>query len=246
MGFDANAIELFKFVSREVHPNDEMFLTTKSMMPGPGEAFHYYFYSGGLVSTRLKEYLISHGALPNQMSILDFACGYGRFTRYFTQIFGEVVASDLEDTMLDFVQHKFGVRTFRSVVDTNNFKYPSQLFDIVYSYSLFTHLNPAIWRDWFKVLLNMLDKNGYLLITTRSPAFAKLKGDNLSEFSGISFAHKNETQGRLDTAIYGQTTVDRGYVESIAKLVGGNCYVDYFPGGGFDIFQDVHIFQKTE
>jgi hypothetical protein len=52
MSFDANQIELFKTVYRNVHPDDEMFLTTKSVMPLPGQAFHYYFYSGGLVSTR--------------------------------------------------------------------------------------------------------------------------------------------------------------------------------------------------
>jgi SAM-dependent methyltransferase len=190
------------------------------------------------------EWLISHDANPEKMIALDFACGYGRFTRYFSRIFKEVVVSDLEEEMLQFARQRFGVDSFRSGIDSRSFDYPAQLFDIVFSYSLFTHLNPSIWKDWFEVLLNMVDEGGYLVITTRSPSFAMAKGDNLASFDRVLCTQKNETRGRLDTKIYGQTTVDKSYVQSIASSVGGNRYIDYFPGRSFDIYQDVHIFKK--
>lgn len=245
MSFDANKIELFKHVNRSVHQNDEMFLTAKSVLPRYGEAFHFYFYSGGHLSTKVAEWLSCQHKSPRHMSILDFACGYGRLTRYFSLLFDKVYASDLEDSMLDFVKDKFGVCTFKSSIDLLNFKAPEQLFDFVFCYSLFTHLNPNIWKDWFEVLIDMVSDDGYFVITTRSPDFAKLKGDDLSNFDGILFSPKNETRGRLNPDVYGQTTVDKNYVEMISSSVGRNIYVDYFPGGSFDLFQDVHIFRKT-
>lgn len=245
MSFDANKIKLFRHVDRSVHPQDEMFLTSKLVLPGLGEAFHFYFYSGGNLSTRLVDWLCHQGKIPKNMSILDFACGYGRFTRYFSILFNKVYASDLEDSMLDFVKEKFGVSTFKSSIESSNFKLPQESFDIVFCYSLFTHLNPNIWKNWFEVLINLVAEDGYFVITTRSPQFAKLKGDDLTGFDGILFSPKNETRGRLQPEIYGQTSVDKKYVEMIASSVGGNQYVEYFPGGSFDLYQDVHIFRKT-
>lgn len=245
MSFDANKIQLFRHVDRSVHPNDEMFLTSKAVLPGSGEAFHYYFYSGGYLSTRLADWLIQHGEIPKNMSILDFASGYGRFTRYFSLLFNKVYASDLEDSMLDFINDKFGVSTFKSSIDSNNFKFPQDSFDIVFCYSLFTHLHPTIWKNWFITLFTMVAENGYFVITTRSPKFAKSRGDDLTDFDGILFSPKNETRGRLEPEIYGQTTVNKEYVEMIASSVGSNKYIDYFPGGSFDLYQDVHIFKKS-
>jgi SAM-dependent methyltransferase len=242
---DANKIDLFRRVSREVHPRDEMFHVAKLQMPEVGKAFHYYFFTGGLVATRTRDYLVKQGVDPGQSSLLDFGCGYGRITRYFALVFREVVCSDLEPAMIAFAKEQFGVDGFVSAVDLAGVAFPPQRFDVVFSFSLFTHLNPEIWPAWFWALSERVRPGGHLLLTTRSPEFARRKGETFAEGERIQFRAKNETGTRLDARIYGQTTASRDWVESVAAQRPGELeYLDHFPSGSFDLYQDMHVFRR--
>ena len=243
--YDANKIPYFDEVSWKVHDDDEMFSIAKIMMPEKGRAFHYYFYSGGFIALNITKYLQSAGLDPSILSLLDFACGYGRITRYFVKDFKEVIGSDLEKEMITFLHDEVGVDAFLSNVEIRNVKFPKKKFDVVFSFSLFTHLQPEIWEDWFWGLFEKVKKGGLFFITTRSPEFATSKGDKLVDFNGIDFKERNETNGRLDSKVYGQTTVNHSFVKNIADSKDDIIeYVDYFPGGTFDLFQDVHIFRR--
>jgi SAM-dependent methyltransferase len=241
---DANSIELFHFVNREVHPDDEMFRTAKLSMPEPGKAFHYYFYSGGLLATRLRNLMFELGERPARMSILDFACGYGRVTRYLDLIFNEVACSDLAPAMLNFNRDQFGARGCLSAPNIAAAQFPERPFDVAFSFSLFTHLNPAIWQAWFERVSSLVRPGGYLIFSTRSPEFARSRGEVFDDAVGIAFDEKNETDGRLDKAIYGQTTVSRAFVDDAATRSGGLERVRFFPGGAFDLFHDMHAFRR--
>lgn len=242
---NANDIPLFKKVSREVHPKDEMFKTAKIALPQPGAAFHYYFYAGGRVATRVADYLRGRGLDPGELSLLDFACGYGRVTRYFVALFREVTCSDLEPTMLQFAKEQFGASGFLSNVDLDKVRFPNRRFDVVFSFSLFTHLNPEIWRDWFWAVLDKVEPGGHFIFSTRGVEFARKQGEPVGEGEVIRFTERNETAGRLDANIYGQTTIARAFVEDvIASRPGLADYLDYFGSGKFDMYQDMHVLQR--
>ena len=243
MPFDANEISLFKFVNRDVHPNDEMFKTAKISLPQEGQAFHYYFYSGGRLAERLRDYLLSKGCRPARMSALDFACGYGRVTRYLDLIFQRVTVSDLEQEMLDFASKRFAQDTILSGQDPH--KLDLGLYDLVFSFSLLTHLNPDIWQAWFARLAATVRPGGVLVFSTQNPHFARERGIEFDDSTGISFVRRNETSGRLDVDVYGDTAVNRAFVDAAAARHGGLHRLEYFSRGTFDMYHDMHIFKRA-
>lgn len=241
---DANKINLFKNVSRDVHEKDEMFRVLRHMNEEPGFAFHNYFYGGGYVAEKLRDYLSEKFDNLNDVSILDFACGHGRILRYLKLIFKDVTGSDLEQSMVDFVKDTLGANSFISNIELKDILFPNRRFDVIFSYSLFTHLNLEIWEMWFRGLFERVESGGFLIITTRSPEFARKKGALPEDFDVCMFVEKNETQGRLDSAYYGQTTIAPIYVQEVASRIDNISYENFFPGGQFDLHQDVHVFRK--
>ena len=240
---DANKISLFHSVNRMVHQDDEMFITLKKQLPEKGKAFHFYFYSGGFVAQNIQKFLIGLGLKPEQMSILDYASGYVRISRYFVNIFNNCTVSDLESQMLEFQEENFGVESFLAYPDLKNSSFPEKKFDIVFSFSLFTHLHPSIWFNWLQALSQYVVKKGYLFFSTRSKEFARSKGEN---FTGqFNYREKNENTARLDVKKYGQMTVTKLYVEQqVSKLGKEFEYIKYFPKGEFDLYQDMHVVRR--
>jgi len=242
---DANKIDLFRRVNRDVHPRDEMWRIAKIQLPEVGKAFHYYFATGGLLATRTRDYLLQRGADPSQLSLLDFACGYGRITRYLALVFREVVCSDVEPEMIEFAKERFGVHGFPSAIEAGAVAFPERRFDVVFSFSLFTHLHPEIWSTWFWTLFERVAPEGHFILSTRSPEFARKKGETFDEGELVQFREKNETLDRLDARIYGQTTASKAFVEGVIReRVGEIEYLDHFPSGTFDLHQDMHVFRK--
>lgn len=240
---DANKISLFHKVSRVVHDKDEMFVTLKKQLPETGKAFHFYFYCGGLVAQNLENFLIDLGHNPQKMSILDYASGYGRISRYFVKIFNKCTVSDIESQMLKFQEENFGVESFLAYPDLRKSNFLGKQFDIVFSFSLFTHLHPSIWFNWLQALSQCVANNGYLFFSTRSKEFARSKGE---EFKGqFNYTEKNENPARLDVKKYGQMSVTYKYVEQqVSKLDQKFEYIQYFPKGEFDLYQDMHVIKR--
>lgn len=242
---DANNIALFRRVNRDVHPRDEMWRIAKIQLPETGKAFHYYFFTGGLLATRTRDYLVQRGLDPSQLSLLDFACGYGRITRYFALAFREVVCSDLDPEMIAFATEHFGVDGFPSALSAEAVPFPPRRFDVVFSFSLFTHLHPDIWATWFWTLFDRVAPGGHFILSTRSPEFARKKGETFADDELVQFRARNETLDRLDPNVYGQTTASKAFVEGVIDARAGEIeYLDHFPSGSFDLHQDMHVFRR--
>lgn len=242
--YDANNIDLFKVVNQTVHPNDEMFKSAKLSMPEIGRAFHYYFYSGGLLATRVKAYLEQHGEIPASLSLLDFACGYCRVTRYFIKIFNNVEVSDLELSMLEFARNELGAHGFLSNIELQKVQFPDRRYDVVFCFSLFTHLSPEIWDDWFHAVYDRVRPGGFFIFSTRGIELARKTGENFGESSLVNFTEQNETEGRLDKRIYGRTTLCPSLIEEKLKKIPCAKYVDYFSIGQFDLYHDIHVVKR--
>ena len=237
--------DLFSGVSTAVHPDDEMFRTAKLSIGDDDKALAYHFRSGARVATAVDQFLRERGVDPAQCSILDFACGYGRITRYFAKTFGDVICSDLEPEMLRFVQEITGADGFLSNIDLAQVQWPTRQFDVVFSFSLFTHLNPDIWENWFWTLSDRVKPDGFLFISTRGTEFARRRGEPIAEGEIVRFAEKNETSGRLNARIYGQTTLAPSFIDDVLRKQAGRMVrAAYFKGGDFDQFQDMHILKR--
>jgi SAM-dependent methyltransferase len=182
----ASAASLLERVDQTIHPRCEMHayaLTRLDEEP----AREYYLDAAHYLVTRLQAFLEEEGTVLETASMLDFAAGYGRFTRFFVHMFSEVQVSDRDPEMLAFIGEHFGADGFLSSPDPDAI--PSdRRFDVVFCFSLFTQRPASVWTDWLRVLSGLVEKGGLLIFSTRSPALAtSLAGASRSD-DAVPFA----------------------------------------------------------
>jgi len=162
----------------DIHPADEMLKISRLAFQGDdAKARAFYLNSGRTIAEKIIGELKARDLNPAEIELLDFACGYGRVTRHLVGSFKSLTVSDLDPDMLDFVRHIAGADGFLSNVDLTEVTWPVRKFDVVFSYSLFTHLHPDIWRDWFGALFECVAPAGLMIFTTRGVDFAKRTGE---------------------------------------------------------------------
>ena len=76
--------------------------------------------------------------------VLEFATGFGRFTRHLVRVLpGRVTWTDVLPGSIEFLQEQFGLKTFASTHDPLSLNIPATC-DLVFVLSMFTHLPPAL------------------------------------------------------------------------------------------------------
>ena len=106
---------------------------------------------------------------PNEiskLSVLDFGAGVGRTLQYFTNTFGVLYATDIDESASNFLKQNYT----DIVVSTNQYhpplNYPNNLFHVAYSVSVWTHICPEMQIDWLLEIKRILQEDGLALITT--------------------------------------------------------------------------------
>lgn len=147
-----------------IHPADEMFnvlytnLPTKSL----AETLKIYLESGEGLLTDLDRVCAGIGFAWNRVgSFLDFACGYGRLTRFLAHHIGpdKVTGAEITPAMVEFVRATFGVNGFVSYPDPHQITHAGT-YDAIYSVSLFSHLSHHTFGDFLGKLYGMLNAGG--------------------------------------------------------------------------------------
>jgi SAM-dependent methyltransferase len=109
-------------------------------------------------------------------SVLDFGCGWGRLTRFFARDVqpGRLFGCDPVQPILD-VCERCGVpailRRCEFVPDALPF---DQTFDLVYAFSVFTHLSEPAHEASLRALHACLHPGGLLFVTIRPPEYLSL------------------------------------------------------------------------
>jgi len=151
-----------------IHPNDEMysFFTTHPLhKDNPIES---YFNSGtGMLHSLLDILKQVNVNIVEISSFLEFACGYGRFTRHLLKIIppNKITGSDVYREAVDFQKKTFGVEGFYSRFNPDEVIIPKK-YDVIFVASLFSHLPLQTWGPWIKKLYNSLNDNGVLIFST--------------------------------------------------------------------------------
>jgi SAM-dependent methyltransferase len=171
--------------------------------------------------------------------VLDFGVGWGRILRFF--------AHDVDDGGL------FGFDVYPEVVAiAQSCNVPGNLrvidpfppiatippgsLDVVYAFSVFSHLNLSIAGDWMAEFARLLKPDGVVVVTTRARSFIELcaqlreRAGNahesaiarafaatsavLAEYDGGTAVHEPMEGGQpLPSSFYGETAIPRAYVE---------------------------------
>jgi 2-polyprenyl-3-methyl-5-hydroxy-6-metoxy-1,4-benzoquinol methylase len=173
--------DLFRRVNRTIDPRCEMYrFAVKTTDEDSGH--NYYFYSAHYLVERLLAVIAKAGISAERSSLLDFAAGYGRFSRFFIHVFENVTTSDLDPEMLRFCHREFGTSGLLSSMDPASVV-PTPRYDVVFCFSMFTHLPERLWRKWLDVLWGFVRPGGLLVFSTRSPVLGKSMDEALGAVS---------------------------------------------------------------
>ena len=101
-------------------------------------------------------------------AILDFGCGCGRTIRHFRTLKkAKLYGTDYNPKLIDWCSHnlpfgRFGVNQLHPPL-----VYPAEAFDLVYAFSVFTHLPESLQLSWMGELSRVLRPAGYLVISIK-------------------------------------------------------------------------------
>ena len=160
--------------------------------------------------------------IKNIDSFLDFASGYGKLERFLVNYIDpkNIWVSDVKEKANEFVAKTFGVNSLNSSFNPREFV-PERKFQFVFVGSLFSHLNEALFEDWLMSLYELVEKNGFLVISLHD---ISLLPDSIDKSNQYVFYPNNEDvilekveDSIEDTEKYGTSYYSEEKVRSIIK-----------------------------
>lgn len=157
--------------------------------------------------------------LVKTANVLEFASGFGRFTRHLVKALpGRVTCSDIMPGSNEFLREQFGVDVFESSHRPEEIDCDDQ-FELVFVLSMFTHVPPAMWAPWLIALKRFVKPGGLLVFSVHNEDFAREAGVTFKP-DGTHFIASSESAS-LEGHIYGTTFTTREFVEnSVLKALG--------------------------
>jgi SAM-dependent methyltransferase len=202
-------------VNTVMHNDDEMFIFTLGQSRDREQAIRHYMRTG-------KEFLDSvdqivkwrFGGFDRIGSFLDFACGYGRFTRFLVNKLPaeRVWVSDISPAAVSFQEDQFHVHGVVSALQPDNVEFDRR-FDCVFVLSLFSHLPEATFTPWLRKLFGLMNETGVLIFTVHDES---MRPDLSMPESGFWFAENSEID-TISKRDYGTTIVTEAFVRAAIR-----------------------------
>ena len=175
-------------------------------------------------------------------AILDWGCGCGRVLRHWSELRGpRVCGCDINRTMVEWCQENLPFAKVSVTEIAPPLPYPGSSFDLVYAFSVFTHLPEDLQHAWMAECLRVLAPGGYLLLSTLGEYYASL--ERLTESERRAFAggelvvlYERSAGTSLCSAYHPPEYVHR-------KLAAGFDVVSFRPAGD-DGGHDIHLLRK--
>jgi SAM-dependent methyltransferase len=230
-----------------IDPRDEMLRFLREHRANP---LQEYFSSGATAVSDFEDMLDKAGRSYDQVdSLLEFACGYGRMTRFLVHRMPrhKITVSDIDVRAVDFTTRTFGVRGFYSTAEAKRLTWNAR-HDVIFIASLFSHLSRPFWESWLPRLVELLEPAGLLVFSTHGSYALSLLGAETTPcleetVPGFWFTRSNETYGRLPTDYYGTAYVSDDYVRAFVSSHRLGEMVAFHPAKLWE-FQDLYVLRK--
>jgi SAM-dependent methyltransferase len=200
-----------------------------------------YYSLGYSIFSTVQQIIDCHfGSFDKVSSFLDFACGYGRFTRFLLQVLPpeKVWACDIYPEAVQFQTEYLGVNGMVSCLKPQDYSV-NQQFDCILASSLFSHLPEQTFKLWMKKLYDLTDLKGLFVFSvldeTTTPKGVEMPPD------GFLFSSDTSESCSLNKQDYGTTYVTEAYIRQLLhQLSDGKARVYRFPRG-LGQYQDLYI-----
>ena len=208
-----------------------------------------YVEVGSFIASCLAQYSKTQGIVLNDSTILDFACGPGRVAVELKKLIPtcHLYGSDIDKEAIAWAQkHLAGLGEFTTNERYPPTQYPTNTFDVIYSISLFTHLDESSQNLWLAELARILKPGGTLLTTIHGDfARASCTPVELKKLNRNGMAFRVDRKGRfkLDGLpdFYQTTFHTRAYVARVwSKFFDVVEHID----GGLGQHQDLVILKR--
>jgi len=186
--------------------------------------FRYVGYSTFLKLEALCEKYQS-GSFASIDRVLDWGCGCGRVTRYFSKYKSdtEIHGIDIDETGINWLKENLDFGNFVHIQSSSRTPFPDEHFDFIFGISIFTHLTEEDHFFWLKELQRIISKNGIVAVTTgstimRARMFNVNIGDQVSDqLAGYTDqGHNDQISGSTDNEEYYRNTyITREYIEDV-------------------------------
>jgi SAM-dependent methyltransferase len=182
-------------------------------------------------------------ALSPDSRVLDFGFGWGRISRVFMRdvALRNIYGIDVDPEFVKLTQTLFDSNQFKLCEPFPPSAYSAETFDLVYAYSVFSHLSEEACQRWMAEFSRILKPGGVVVFTTRHESFfdfcawAATQEDQVgyvralgelfpdldkarASYKAGQIVHASSTGvgggGPRDTSFYGETWIPEEYVRT--------------------------------
>lgn len=183
--------------------------------------------------------------------LLDFGCGCGRLLAGLPFLLEntEIHGCDVDSEAVSYCAENIP----RVIAAPNQFEPPSryspEMFDAIFAYSVFTHLNRDLQAAWLAELARILAKGGILILTLHGEYAAAVHGDRafrtrLACDGIIDDLPDTALDAVLPKGVYRAVLQTEAWTRAVLSRVPGLALLDYVPRGASG-YQDLVILEKT-
>lgn len=185
-----------------------------------------------------RKMLVEHGnGVSDGTTVMDFGCAWGRIIRFWMK---DVPARNLlgVDVLEEYLNHarkNVPGPTYTVIDNRPPLPHGAQAFDLIYAFSVFSHLPEYLANTWIEEFTKVLKPGGIICITTRPRAHIEMAGTSsdtgahskmyadvlkrrdeaLSEYDAGKFVfYGSGTKGKLGDDVYGEAIIPPSYIEA--------------------------------
>jgi SAM-dependent methyltransferase len=203
----------------------------------------WFLASGRIAAHCLRDILSANGVDMARMGqILDFGCGAGRVIRHLADLDGPLIhGTDYNPALVTWCRRALPFAQFHLNSLGGGTPFDPGSFDLVYAFSVFTHLSEPLQGFWMRALERILHPGGHLVLSLHGESYLPSLADSeRTQFErGRLVIRDAQRDGRNDCAVFHP----QSYVRQ--TLARGFTVVEHRPQGALgNPHQDLYLLRK--
>ena len=203
--------------SQDILPPQELYSRIAGKNQLLGEAAKDILLESGYLdaaeSIKIFE-LYSTKSLDSKIEVLDWGVGLSRILRHFKNTQAKLTGVDVDGVSIDFCKKNYEFANFFQIGTAEQEFFIDRKFDLIYGFSVMTHLAESDQLFYLKQLSKILDRDGVALITISGPSTV-LKTDWAKDQSLLNtYFTLGQVEGAPNFDISGE--VPEGYYRDVA------------------------------